>query len=576
MDEQRIPHIGEERGVALIISMLIMAVLSVLGLAFLTTAKTEDTIAGNYRNHTAAFYAAEAGVEAGVANLKTLLATAPTPTPTQLDNLAAPALTDPNFTFDAFQVRRVRTVPPYSYISSLDSGPFSGLSGISTDYVVTAQVTGPRGSRAQVSQTVRYMQIPLFQFAVFYGRGVDLEITPAPPMIIKGRVHANSNIFTLARTSLHYEEPMTTSGHIYRYIKRDPSDRDANPMIKAADGAYKALDFDFEYGPGFSSPWTPAEWKDHALQTFGGKVADKEMGIKDLNLPLPDLLTSGTPDVVSHQIIEKGLPGDSDALKEAKLYYQAELRIEDGQGYAKDGSTVNLNTCKKGGGGDAVQTKTFYDGREKKTMSVTEVDIAALGACGVMPANGILYVTRGDADSAVRLVNGSKLPSQGLTVVSEKPVYIQGDYNTVNKVPAAVLGDAITVLSNNWGPNNSDSNAKAKGKISDRPAANTTVNAAFMLGPAVESVVGTGNGQLENVIRMLEDWGGKTFNYSGSIVSLWHSQHAQGQWGCCGSSPWHFYKPPNRNWGFDTMFLTNPPPGTPMVVEIIRGRWSEG
>jgi hypothetical protein len=418
------------------------------------------------------------------------------------------------------------------------------------------------------------MQIPLFQFAVFYGRGVDLEVTPAPPMIIKGRVHANSNIYTLARTSLHYEEPMTTSGHIYRYIKRDPSDRDANPMIKAADGAYKALDFDFEYGPGFSSPWTPTEWKDHALQTFGGKVQDKEMGVKDLNLPLPDLLTSGTPDVVSHQIIEKGSAGDSQALKEAKLYYQADLIIEDDKGYDQAGNSVNINNCKDAQGKKAVRKETFYDGREKMDTEVTQIDVGALNACGLMPANGILYASpkAGSANKGegIRLVNGAELPAQGLTVVSGNPIYVQGDYNTVNKVPASVIGDAITVLSNNWGPNNSDD--KSKDPLGDRPATDTTVNAAFMLGPSTESVVGTGNGQLENVIRMLEDWGGKTLTYSGSIVSLWHSQHAQGQWSCCSD----YYKPPNRNWGFDPMFLTNPPPGTPMAVEIIRGRWSDG
>src|SRR3990172_7353321 len=70
----------QERGIVLILTMLVMVVMSILGLAFLTTAKTEDTIAANYRNHTAAFYAAEAGVESGVAQLKSLLGASPVPT----------------------------------------------------------------------------------------------------------------------------------------------------------------------------------------------------------------------------------------------------------------------------------------------------------------------------------------------------------------------------------------------------------------------------------------------------------------------------------------------------------------
>src|SRR4030065_393944 len=61
----------QERGIVLILTMLVMVVMSILGLAFLTTAKTEDTIAANYRNHTAAFYAAEAGIESGLQRVKT-------------------------------------------------------------------------------------------------------------------------------------------------------------------------------------------------------------------------------------------------------------------------------------------------------------------------------------------------------------------------------------------------------------------------------------------------------------------------------------------------------------------------
>ncbi|MBW8058457.1 MAG: hypothetical protein FVQ86_10660 [candidate division NC10 bacterium] len=83
--------ITEQRGIVLILSLLVMTVLSVLGLAFLATARTENTVASNYRNHTAAFYAAEAGLESGVASLKSLLGTTPIPTDAQLAALAQPA-----------------------------------------------------------------------------------------------------------------------------------------------------------------------------------------------------------------------------------------------------------------------------------------------------------------------------------------------------------------------------------------------------------------------------------------------------------------------------------------------------
>jgi len=157
-------------------------------------------------------------------------------------------------------------------------------------------------------------------------------------------------------------------------------------------------------------------------------------------------------------------------------------------------------------------------------------------------------------------------------VVSQNPVYIRGDYNTENKVPAAVLGDAITVLSNNWAANGSDD--KGNQGTSARPATATTVNAAFANGPSTESQASQGNGQLENVIRFLEDWNGKNFNYSGSIVALWHSLQATGGWQAPGTGTGQYYTAPARNWGYDTLFNTSLPPGTPSAITMAKGRWS--
>jgi hypothetical protein len=586
--------VNRERGSVLVISLLVMIVLSILGVTMMGMSLTESTVAANWRDQTQAFYAAEAGIESGLAKLKALLVNSPIPTDTELNDLntsAIPTLSDSNFSFKTFTVQRVRTTIPYSYASKIDSGTYKGLSAIRTDYQITAEVTGPRGSRAKLNQLIQYMEIPLFQFGAFYGRGVDLEITPMTNMIQRGWVHANSNIFVYAGgPTLQFDSSVTTSGHFYRYIKKEPLYyRANNPEIKDANGVYQRLDFDYQYSPGFTTTWTPADWKAAALNKFQGTVLDKEMGVTDIVLPLPDLLSNPSapnPDVISHQLIEKGLPGDSPGLKAAKLYYQADLRILTDTGGTttvtrNDGTSVTLNP-------GVITGKTFWDNRDKQYITVTEVNVGLLKANlgslfpGPTQFNGILYVSDDRANTGVRLVNGTQLPSTGLTVASEKPAYIQGDYNTINKVPAAVLADAITVLSNYWGPNGSDADAKAtSSNIGDRPATSTEINAAFMLGPAYESTLGKGNGQLENVIRSLEHWnkpppgysGQQTLKYTGSIVSLWHSQHAQGQWGCCGSSTWHYYYPPIRDWSFDLSFLVTPPPGTPKVVYVVKGRW---
>ncbi len=59
----------DERGIVLIISLLVLMVLSILGSAFLLLSGTEVTISRNSQVVTQAFYAAEAGIETALNNL---------------------------------------------------------------------------------------------------------------------------------------------------------------------------------------------------------------------------------------------------------------------------------------------------------------------------------------------------------------------------------------------------------------------------------------------------------------------------------------------------------------------------
>jgi len=154
-------------------------------------------------------------------------------------------------------------------------------------------------------------------------------------------------------------------------------------------------------------------------------------------------------------------------------------------------------------------------------------------------------------------------------------VYVQGDYNTVNKKGAAVIGDAVTILSNRWGDVNGDGDTDDAGDgdlayseqaMNSRNAWSTTVNAAVMLGNT-DTIAGVSyNGGVENVMRFLERWSGDTFTYLGSIIDLWNSELATGAW--IYGNP--IYTAPSRNWAFDADFLdpANLPPGTPNVYTI--------
>jgi hypothetical protein len=195
---------------------------------------------------------------------------------------------------------------------------------------------------------------------------------------------------------------------------------------------------------------------------------------------------------------------------------------------------------------------------------------------------------------AVKLVNGKTITlplcpggvTCGLTIATENPAYVQGDYNANGNgngfndpsVAAAVIADAFTLLSDDWNDINTFSypfNAGA-GRQSNTP------NDYYRLGvvagkglsfpiPGWDSTAVDGSqdfgtdGGVHNFMRFLENHNG-TLNYSGSIVSLYFNRQAVGLYNSGGNN----YNPPNRGYSFDSNFL-NPlllPPRTPMFRDI--------
>jgi hypothetical protein len=181
--------------------------------------------------------------------------------------------------------------------------------------------------------------------------------------------------------------------------------------------------------------------------------------------------------------------------------------------------------------------------------------------------------------SGVRLVNGETLPSRGLTVATPNPLYIKGHYNvakpgaaptlashnTDNSLPGSVVADAVTILSTSWNDANSTLGTGS------RIAANTTVNTAILTGNVPSGTQGRYSGGVENFPRFLENWGGKTLTYNGSLVCMFPSKVATTPWGGGG-----VYSPPNRDWAFDVNFTdsTKLPPNTPQIRSMIRAGWA--
>jgi len=194
---------------------------------------------------------------------------------------------------------------------------------------------------------------------------------------------------------------------------------------------------------------------------------------------------------------------------------------------------------------------------------------------------------------AVKIVNGSLITmpvcpggvSCGLTIATENPAYIQGDFNansagggfTNPSVATSVAADAITILSVNW--NDVNSFASPFNVAFLRSGATTYVRTAVLAGKEVSFHIppwdntavdgsqdfGT-DGGVHNFLRFLEHWNGATLNYEGSLVSLFYNRQATGLFNSGGNN----YSPPTRGYKFDVNFLdpTLLPPRTPMFRDI--------
>jgi hypothetical protein len=225
-------------------------------------------------------------------------------------------------------------------------------------------------------------------------------------------------------------------------------------------------------------------------------------------------------------------------------------------------------------------------GNRIKSCSVTARKNWVSGA-----RHGLRLVDGSLGNVPLRTDAGATLASPGgFTVASENPVYILGDYNSSAADPtwgtppsdvaghaaASVIADAVTFLSNNWS-DRASLGVGGTGTVTNtgnRVAANTYYRVAVAGGknlafpwPAAYGTQDFGtDGGVHNFLRYLENWGGKTLNYKGSLVSLYYATYNTGVFKCCTT----VYSPPTRNYSFD-MDFANPaglPPGTPLFRDV--------
>lgn len=447
-------------------------------------------------------------------------------------------------------VERLSAASSYQPLNSKYQGMYGAASTyriVSYASMLDARQEIPVG----VEQVIQLATIPVFQFAIFYA--MDMEINPGPNMTITGRVHGNANINVQPQATLTFLSDVTAAGSIIHNKHTN------DPLVRTA-----------------------------GTIDYKGKHVS---GANAMTLPIG---TNNTPAAV-HAIIELPPDGESatSAMGRQRYYNKSDMivLVSNSTMVVKSGLDDKFSTAIPFSDWN-VFLKTnvsFYNKREGKTVNAVQLNVARLKSWSA--TNSVLRPVLGNRDirsvyiadmrtqssstqSGIKVVEGDELPSLGLTVSTPNPLYVQGNFNatgsdvnkneTKNTQPASLVGDAINILSTAW------LDVSSSLPVALRLAGDTTVNAAIIAGN-VPSGGGNYSGGVENFPRFLENWGGRTLTYNGSMVALFHSTIATAPWG--GSD---VYSPPTRNWAFDQNFTDalKLPPGTPEVRAVLKSSWN--
>ncbi len=475
-----------------------------------------------------------------------------------------------------FAAANAAATPPPVRIN-LDNYP--GWVGSNTSYIANVAMSGvfigKRTVNYQAKRSFNYTVVPLFQATAFFEN--DLELYRPATMTIGGLVHTNAKAYVSSSNA----GTLTFSGHL-SYSANNGYLPDVDPPQSNTWAGWQA---NAELPPTYSAGGQAQQVDQVARIEPLGADANTLINTTDTNRNNDSMRELIEPpntyvDPTTQQIVTTSAATDPQSISDRRLYSKAGIRVRiTGTNLVPIITITTANGTSLSSGyktqlSSALTQQTIYDRREGQNVDVTSLDLSKAKSVfdGASGFNNIVYIddTRslGSDPKAIRLLNGSTLPTNGLTVASENAVYIQGDYNTSGtRVSSAVFADAVTILSNSW----SDGNSSAG--LSSRIASTTTVNTALVAGflpsgwtnPVSGATYGYSGG-LNNFPRFLEDWSSSTFNYTGSMIELFTSAIATGEW-----DTGAIYSPPTRVWNFDSNFVDNPPPGSLDAVSIGRG-----
>ena len=353
-----------ERGAALAMAIILVAILSVIALTSLAFSSTEARIAGSDLQRTQTFYAAEASMEKMTNDFSNLFRRKMNPTTTDLNTIAAAYPTPlyaegfrftQTLTEDTARLTELRTIQNlpntmYPRVNIAD-GPYAGLYASIIPYKMTSTASRS-ATRTEVKLERDYNNylVPLFQFGMFSNE--DIEIHPGPLMTFNGRIHTNGNLYALRNTK--FLNRITAAGEFVRDATRggeaNTSSGNDNVWIEigginvqselgkgsvtAGGGTVGGPNFLGStvglrgFFPGSPNGIANPTWETESIRPangaanrFGGQVLTNTTGATTLKLPLE--LAGNSP----AELIKRSLPTDGEILSTSRYHTKSQIRI---------------------------------------------------------------------------------------------------------------------------------------------------------------------------------------------------------------------------------------------------------
>jgi hypothetical protein len=363
------PNRGE-RGAALVMAIIIMALLAGVSICTLAVVSNEAKVAGSDLQRTQTFYAASAGMEKMSNGFSALFSRTTKPTQQQLNAVAAnyptellnegyrftQSLTEDTDTLAELRQAQGIVAPAFPTVG-IQSGPYTGLLASVVPYKMSSTATRFDGTEVKLEREMNNYLIPLFQFGMFSDK--DIELHPGPPFTFNGRIHTNGNLYLNGNVMML--DKVTTANEVVYDVLRNNSERDdANVNMRVNGITVRLTMGSVNDGPNFpgvnpgargfhiGSPngTNNSTWKNKSIAAasnntsnqFGGQLLTRSTGAVPLLLPLQ--LGGNT----TRELIKRAVAGEElidTVLNESRYQTKAQIRIIiDDESMAGDASGI--------------------------------------------------------------------------------------------------------------------------------------------------------------------------------------------------------------------------------------------